>query len=86
MLTMKWMMDHEGRLVATWEETPRPETAVCRSGFRETPQQPTLLSPARRVMFFVSLLARVWKLPAVFVGTLLLFGRASSAHATKAQF
>lgn len=90
MLTMKWMTDHEGRLVAAWEETRRQsETPVYLAGFRETLQHATLPSPAKRVGFFISLFAmfaRVWKLPPVFVRTLLLSGRASAAHATKVHF
>ena len=89
MLTMKWMTDHEGRLVAAWEETRRSETPVYLAGSRETLQHAILPSPAKRVRFFISLFAmfaRVWKLPPVFVRTLLLSGRASAAHATKVHF
>ncbi len=61
MLIMKWETDHEGRLVAAWEETRRSGMAVCRARVAGTPQQPTVASSAKRVRFLINPGSRAWK-------------------------
>jgi len=62
MLIMKWKTDHEGRLVASWEETRRCGTALSRVGSAEVPRQPTSALPAKRMGFFINLHSRAWNL------------------------